>query len=139
MSTTSENGIFINGKAQIIEMLQLMTAKEKERIIKHIRLKNPNLANELEEKSFSFKDLFNLRNETLKPILEAVNPAILGISLRNLSSEIQRKVLSIISRSSAEDSFTWMTKKLNDESRDIQRAQEKVMGNALVILKRIRS
>lgn len=139
MSTSSENGIFINGKGQIIEMLQLMTPQEKERILKHIRLKNPNLASELEEKSFSFKDLFNIRSETLKPILESVNPPILGIALRNLTPDSQRKVLTLISRSSAEEAFIWMTKKMSDEQRDIQRAQEKVMNTALAVLKRIRS
>lgn len=139
MATTSENGIFINGKAQIIEMLQLMTPQEKNKILGHIKLKNPGLASELEEKSFSFKDLFNLKAEHLKMIFEITNPPILGIGIRSLPNDLQRKILSLVPRQYAEIAFTWMTKSLSDEGRDIGRAQEKIMNNAAITIKKIRS
>ena len=42
----SANGVFINGKAQIIEMLQHMPREERAVLLKNLKARNPQLAEE---------------------------------------------------------------------------------------------
>ena len=46
-ANNSTNSIFINGKAQIIEMLQHMPREERSRLLKNLKIRNPQLAEEL--------------------------------------------------------------------------------------------
>lgn len=126
--TPSSGGIFINGKAQVAEMLQYMTSEEKRRILNIIRVRNPALAQEIEEISFTFADIFSLSNDHLQILFKSAQAAILGIALRDLSSEIQRKVLAVAPRAYAEECFKWMTGPLSNEKRDVKRAQEKILA-----------
>lgn len=120
--------IFINGKAQIAEMLQYMTLEEKQRLLKHIRSRNPTLAEEIEKQSFSFQDVFRLPDNMLKILLQQVQAPIIGIAIRGVPTDVQRKVLSLAARPYAEEAFKWMMAPLGDEKRDVKRAQEKILG-----------
>jgi ribonucleotide reductase alpha subunit len=51
MNKNEQKGIFINGKQQIVELLQYMQGAEKETLIRQIKLRNPAMAKELIENS----------------------------------------------------------------------------------------
>lgn len=132
----NETAIYINGKSQVVEMLRAMSPEEKVRLIKNLKLRNPALASELEEKSFSFKDLFRLPDSHLKYLITMNQAAIMGIAIRNVPIQSQKKLLSLADRAYAEEAFEWMTRELKDEKRDITRAQEKILNSAAQILKK---
>ena len=69
--------VFINGKSQAISMLKLLTKSERMRIISAIRIKNPSLADELNNQSISFKDIELLNDESLMNVSRKVRPEIL--------------------------------------------------------------
>ena len=130
-----ENSVFLNGKAQVIEMLQYLNADERERILKHIRIKNPTLADELVTKSVNFDSISAISDNDLKQIFEYINPAILGLALKTVSSELQRRILSIAPRQYAEEAYGILVTPLANEMRDCKKAQTKIV-NILISLKK---
>lgn len=127
----SENGIFINGKKQVIELLQKMDAGDKARLLKNLRTRNPSLAKELTESCISFESIWDLSEECLKTVVSQVQPAILGLALSLVHVKNQRRVLSLISRDQATKAFDIMQKDLTSNRSECFRAQQKILELAL--------
>jgi len=126
MERNDVGGVFINGKAQVLEMLQYLTPEEKERLIRQIRPRNPQLADEMMETSITFELLPKLPSQVIKRILSYVKAPILGVALKSLTTSDQRKVLSVCERSYAEEAFKVMNTRLSNETRDIERACSRI-------------
>lgn len=128
---TNENGIFINGKGQVIELLQQMNAADKARLLKNLRVRNPTLAKELTESCISFESIWDLDEAGLKTIVSQVQPAILGLALSLVHVKNQRRALGLIPRESAVRAFEIMQKDLTGNRNECQRAQQKILELAL--------
>ncbi len=127
----AENGIFINGKRQVIELLQRMDAADKSRLLKNLKVRNPALAKELTESCISFESIWDLDDEALKTVVSQVKPAILGLALSLVHTKNQRRVLSLISREMALKAFDIMQKDLTGNRSECMRAQQKVLELAI--------
>jgi flagellar motor switch protein FliG len=136
-TNNNQNGYFINGKAQIIEMLQHMNRDERARLLKNIKIRNPQLADELTEQCFTFSDLDNLEDSELQVVFNYVSAPILGMALKNVERSFQRRLLSLATRQYAEEAFRVLQTSYSSEKRDIKRAQNKII-EVLVTLKRRR-
>jgi flagellar motor switch protein FliG len=123
----SANGVFINGKAQIIEMLQLMPRNERAALIKNLKARNPQLAEELSEQCFSFSDLDSLSDYELQAIFQSVTAPVLGMALKNVEKSFQRRLLSLATREYAEETFRVLNNNYANEKRDTKRAQNKII------------
>lgn len=132
MSSTEKN-IFINGKKQIIEMLQFMSEDEKRKLLENIKYKNPTMAKELTEKSFSFNSLFNLDDSVIKSVLKNTNPTIIGLALYLVDSKKQRKALQLMDRSEAEKAFHIMGQNLETKKAECIKAQNKLVNIAITL------
>lgn len=126
-----ENGNFINGKKQVIELLQKMDAGDKARLLKNLRARNPVLAKELTESCISFDSVWDLKDECLKTVVSQVQPTILGLALSLVHVKNQRRALSLISREQALKAFDIMQKDLTSNRNECSRAQLKVLELAL--------
>jgi flagellar motor switch protein FliG len=135
-ANNNSNSIFINGKAQIIEMLQHMPRDERARLLKNLKARNPQLAEELTEQCFTFSDLDNLADNDLVLIFQYVTPPILGMALKNIERAFQRRLLSLASREYAEESFRVLKTSYATEKRDIKRAQNKIVEILVSLRKR---
>lgn len=127
----TENGVFINGKKQVIELLQRMDAGDKARLLKNLRTRNPVLAKELTESCISFESIWDLSDECLKTIVSQVQPAILGLALNLVHIKNQRRALSLISRDMAMKAFEIMQKDLTSNRNECIRAQQKIVELAV--------
>jgi flagellar motor switch protein FliG len=127
----SEKGIFINGKKQVIELLQQMDASDKAKLLKNLRLRNPTLAKELTESCINFESIWDLNDESLKTVVSQVQPAILGLALSLVHVKNQRRVLSLISREQALKAFDIMQKDLTGNRNECIRAQQKILELAM--------
>ncbi len=136
MEFTNENGIFLNGKAQIVEMLQIMDAGSKEKLLKNIRMRNPALANELAEQSLTFDDLDNLGDEDIINLFSYIKAPSIGVALKNVKVDFQRRVLGLAPRIYAEEAFSIMNKDLRDEKSMIKKAQQKVIDTLVSLSRR---
>lgn len=132
------SAIFLNGRAQIIEMLQHMGPEEKGRILKLIKIKNPILAEELYAKSISFLDIQFLSVDDLRKIAISVKPAIFGMALKNLDAKIQKKFLSSLPREYAESAFEIMSNFYTNEKDLAAKARLKILEIAAKITIRSR-
>lgn len=127
----AENGIFINGKRQVIELLQKMDGPDKARLLKNLRTRNPALAKELTELCISFDSLWDLDDDALKTVVSQVQPAILGLALSLVHTKNQRRALSVISRPMAIKAFEIMQKDLTSNRNECFRAQQKILELAI--------
>ena len=124
-------GVFINGKKQVIELLQRMDATDKVKLLKNLRLRNPTLAKELTESCLSFESIWDLDDECLKTVVSQVKPAILGLALSLVHVKNQRRALSMISRDMAIKAFEIMQKDLTSNRSECLRAQLKILELAI--------
>ncbi len=127
----AENGIFINGKKQVIELLQKMDAGDKAKLLKNLRNRNPSLAKELTESCISFESIWDLDEQCLKTLVSQVQPAILGLALSLVHVKNQRRTLSLISREQAIKAFDIMQKDLTSNRSECFRAQQKILELAV--------
>jgi flagellar motor switch protein FliG len=128
----AENGgVFINGKRQVIELLQQMDASDKAKLLKNLRVRNPSLAKELTESCLSFESIWDLDDECLKTVVSQVQPAILGLALSLVHVKNQRRALSMISRDMALKAFEIMQKDLTGNRSECLRAQQKILELAV--------
>ena len=122
----TEKDIFINGKMQAIEILQMLTESERSRILNSLTARNPNIASELKAGSFTFESLMSTNNETLITILEYISHPIIAIAIKFLHKEQQKKVFKSMSRQKAEKAFQiFNSRKTTPE--EAQKAQKKIM------------
>jgi flagellar motor switch protein FliG len=128
---SSEKGIFINGKNQVIELLQKMDGPDKAKLLKNLRNRNPSLAKELTESCISFESIWDLDDEGLKTVVSQIKPAILGLALSLVHPKNQRRALSLISREMALKAFEIMQKDLTSNRNECVRAQQKVLELAV--------
>lgn len=127
----AEKGVFINGKNQVIELLQKMDSADKSRLLKNLRVRNPSLAKELTESCISFESIWDLDDECLKTVVSQIQPAILGLALSLVHVKNQRRALSLISRDMALKAFDIMQKDLTANRNECFRAQQKIVELAL--------
>lgn len=126
-----ENGVFINGKRQVIELLQRMDSGDKARLLKNLKTRNPALAKELTESCISFESIWYLDDDCLKTVVSQVQPTILGLALSLVNVKNQRRALSLISRDQAIRAFEIMKKDLSANRNECLRAQQKVLELAV--------
>lgn len=122
MDNDQVGGVFLNGKAQILEMMPLLSPVERNKLIKNIRMKNPQLADELVENSITFKNILDLNDDTIQVILRYVKAPILGVALKSLTPDHQRKILCLCEREYAEQAYKAMRARLSREIQDIDKA-----------------
>ena len=142
MSASTENKsnhIFINGKNQIIEMLKLMPAKEKKKLLDNIRKRDAVLANELLEQSLTFRHIENLDDDVLKRIILSTQAPILGLAIKYLSTEFQRRILSLANREYAENAYAILVTSVSSESDKVKKAQNKILMQMITVMKRMQS
>ena len=133
--TEAQTGRYVNGKKQVIELLQALTPAERNRILKHIRIKNPTMANELGQKSFSFASIRDLDGHALSRVSTYANPKIFGIALKGISQENQRTILSKLPREFAEIAYNALLAPQGNDARSIERAQDKVLNSVSSLVK----
>jgi len=131
----SQNGVYINGKRQVIELLQVMNSADKIKLLKNLKLRNPTLAKELYEHCISFDSIWDLSEEQLKILVNQVQPTILGLALSLCPMKNQRRALSLISRQNALKAFEIMQKDLSGNRQECLKAQKKVLEAALQLQK----
>ena len=136
MTDTTNGGIFINGKKQIIDMLQFMSEEERKKLLTNIKTRNAPMARELSEQSLSFRDLFQLDDSVVRRILQHINPTITGLALFLSSTKVQRKTLSLMERVDAEEAFRVMNQNLSHKKAECKKAQDKILATAIQLSRR---
>ena len=132
----NSTGVFINGRSQVIEMLRLMEPAERDRLLKNIRLRNKTLADELVEESLSFFHIETLGDIDIKLLMKYVTAPILGVALKNVNVELQRRILTLAPRNYAEEAYRYLITPIANEKDSTARAQKKVVSVLVALNKK---
>ena len=132
----SQQAVFINGRAQIIEKLQYMEDEDRNTLLKNIRIRNPILANELLEKSLVFENIGKLSDHEIRLVLNYVQPTIMGVALKSVNQDLQRRVLGLAQRGFAEKAYEIMIKSIGNEMTHIKKAQNKILETMVALNKK---
>jgi len=132
----SEQTVFINGRAQVIEMLQYMEDEDRNTLLKNIRIRNPILANELLEKSLVFENIGKLSDHEIRLVINYVQPTIMGVALKSVNQDLQRRVLGLAQRGFAEKAYEIMIKSIGNETTHIRKAQNKILETMVALNKK---
>ena len=133
MEDLSGTGTFINGEAQAVEILNSLSATERQRILRQISAKNPQVARELTQKCFNFDALLKLQEDEINQLSNMVNPKILGIALKGAPVNFQKQILHRFYRQYAEICYDALTSPQMSEETTIKRAQARVVEAAVKI------
>jgi flagellar motor switch protein FliG len=136
METSNSKGIFINGKQQMIELLQYLQGEERVRLLENIYRRNPAMAKELMVNSLNFESLYNFEDEQIELVARYIKPAIWGLALKFTNTDFQRQVLSVMPREKAEAAYHILTKDIPNEARDSQRAKNKILQTVISLSKK---
>lgn len=131
-----KNGIFLNGKNQVIELFRYLDQDHKAILLKQLKIRNPALAKELSENCFSYDNLWSLDDDSLRKVLQTVSPVILGLALFLSEKRQQKRALSLLPRQNAERAYEIMLKDLSRNRKECQKAQDKILQNAIALSKR---
>ncbi len=133
MNTANQMGVFLNGKNQVIELLRHMDKNERDTLLAHMKIKNPQLTEELKQQSLGINDLVNYSQQELKFMSKKIPAQIFGIALKGVELKTQKIILSGLPRSYAEEAYEIMVAPAYNQNKDINRAQLKITEIMLTI------
>ena len=129
-------GIFINGRSQVMEIFALLSESEKKRLLGQIKLKNPQLAEDIMQQSIRFETLLTLKDLQIQQIISSLKAPVLGVALKALDIDSQRRILSLCPRPYAEEAYRIMNLKLSNSTQSIQKACNQIKALVLNFLKK---
>lgn len=92
----------VDGKSAALEVLRRASAAQQGEVISAIEKDDPNLANDLRQKLFTFDDLTRLTDRDIQSLLKDVDSSQLPLALKGASEELRTKLLRNMSSRAAE-------------------------------------
>ncbi|WP_058616721.1 flagellar motor switch protein FliG [Tepidimonas taiwanensis] len=92
----------LGGIKTAAEIINLLGASLEASVIDSIREQDPDLAQKIMDKMFTFEDLLKLDNKSLQMVLKEVSSDQLVVALKGASQELREKILSNMSSRAAE-------------------------------------
>jgi flagellar motor switch protein FliG len=92
----------VDGKGAAIDLLRRCPAAEQTEVVAEIEKDDPDLANELRGKLFTFDDLSNLSDRDVQTLLRDVNTARLAAALKGATPSVKEKILRNMSSRAAQ-------------------------------------
>jgi flagellar motor switch protein FliG len=124
-------GTYIDGKRQIADMLKSMPQQDKYNLLKLIKVRNPQLAEELLEQGISFDQINILSDKHLILLFSHISAPIMGLALKEVKKTLAQRLLGLASKDYAEKAFSIMQTPVSDEKSRILSAQDKIIRTAL--------
>ncbi|HWV38273.1 MAG TPA: flagellar motor switch protein FliG [Vulgatibacter sp.] len=92
----------IDGKAAALELLRRRPTPEQNEVVSFIEENDPELADELRARLFTFSDLLSLSDRDIQAVLKEVDNAQLTLALKGASEELRDRILGNMSARAAE-------------------------------------
>ncbi|MDA8792688.1 hypothetical protein N9N67_05550 [Bacteriovoracaceae bacterium] len=135
-TTSSQRGVYLNGRKQIIDLLRALDPSTKKTLLRNMQVRNSSLTRDLEDHSLNFASLDLLSDHDINRLFEMLDPTLTGLALYYSSTRFQKRVLSGITKTKAQKAFSLLQQNLYDRKEQINRAQEKVLEVAIELKKR---
>lgn len=92
----------VDGKAAVVELLRRCPPAQQNEVVAEIEKEDPDLANELRGKLFTFEDLANLSDRDVQTLIREIDASRLTVALRGAAPAIKDKVLKNMSTRAAQ-------------------------------------
>jgi flagellar motor switch protein FliG len=92
----------LGGVKTAAEIINLLGTSLETSVVDSIREQDPDLAQKIMDKMFTFEDLLKLDNKAIQTVLKEVSSDALVIALKGASTELKEKILSNMSSRAAE-------------------------------------
>jgi len=92
----------LGGVKTAAEIINLLGSSLETSVVDSIRESDPDLAQKIMDKMFTFEDLLKLDNKAIQAVLKEVSSDALVLALKGSSSELKEKILSNMSSRAAE-------------------------------------
>jgi flagellar motor switch protein FliG len=101
-ATVPSNNRHVDGKALAIEVLRTAPQAQQSALVAEIEKDDPDLAEELRAKLFTFEDLSNLADRDVQTLIREIDMSQLGVALKGATNEVRDKLLKNMSSRAAE-------------------------------------
>jgi flagellar motor switch protein FliG len=92
----------VDGKGAAIELLRRCPAAQQTEVVAEIEKEDPDLANELRTKLFTFDDLANLTDRDVQTLIREIDTSRLAVALKGATSAVRDKIMRNMSTRAAE-------------------------------------
>jgi flagellar motor switch protein FliG len=97
MATNSEKKKNFDGVQAVVDMLNQMNPIERERLMNDLSKKNPQVADSIRKRIFTFQDLVGWVDRDLQVLLREISQPKLVLALRGTDPEFKKKFLKNVS------------------------------------------
>lgn len=97
MANESEKKKNFDGIQAVVDMLNQMSGLERERLMKDLSNKNPQVAESIRRRIFVFQDLIKWEDKSLQVLLREIPQARLVLALRIADQDFKQKILRNLS------------------------------------------
>ena len=123
----------IGGRAKAAKLLDGLADSEQKRLLLAVGEVDPELAEDLERRSYSFERLLKMEQQDLRKLIEQTEWSDWVLALRIVSGEQQEQLLSNVSNRVAADTREALSIKGKTLKEDVQKAQRRLIQTALVL------
>lgn len=92
----------VGGVDKVVDILGRMEKGSDRKIVDSIEMTDPELAESIRKKMFTFSDLVNIDNRAMQMILREINNDTLTLALKTATDDLKNKIFSNISNRAAE-------------------------------------
>lgn len=89
------------GADKLISVLEMMSEEDRERLFDDLSEDDPEFAEKVREKIFSFEDVIKLDDSSIQIVIQEVETRDLGVALKTASDEVKQKFISNMSEGAA--------------------------------------
>ena len=111
---------------KIAKILSLMPSKESQKTLEYIRSKNPILAEDIRKMMFTFDDIALVANRYMPLLHNRIDIKDLVLALKNISKELEEKLLSGISQSRKNSIIQERDFIINPKQKDVDSAKKRI-------------
>lgn len=126
-----KSATYLDGRKQVIDLLRYLPQDEKNKLLKNLKIKNPEVANSLIEEGISYGQVEGLSDERIQILMKYITPQLFGMALKNSSRKLIQRVLTLAERDYAEISYDILISFVDDAPKKSKMAQDKIINTAI--------
>lgn len=88
---------YVDGAKIAADIINKMSGKHKDRIVKAIQARNPSVANKIHEKLYNFESIAELNSQSIQLLMKEIDEHDLILSLKKFRTLLSEKILANLS------------------------------------------
>jgi flagellar motor switch protein FliG len=116
------------GIDSVVDILNIIDRKSEKSIIENLETEDPDLAEEIKKRMFTFEDIVLVADRDIQRILNEIDKQKLGLALKNMDGEVQDKIFRNMSKRAAQALREDMEYMGPVRVKDVEEAQQELVA-----------